>query len=623
MKRSKINEFKSIESALENIIEQISKSKKLYKNLLSQIESKHQYSATNLVHYLTLRSFDLRELQEKLNETGLPDLSGIESHVLSSLLSTQNLLSLLIGKSSILTAQNTLSVQQSNKLIQKNSEILFGPKPKKRNTRIMVTLPINASTDKELVKKLVINGMNVARINCAQYTEEVRKQMVENVREANRLYHKNCKIVMDLGGPKLRTGPIKQNDKWLSIKVNEDAKNNPSLNTTLLFHPIKTIPPKGIYSHTIPIETSDFQIGSIAPPVNEIIINHRTFRITLPITGINKYGVTAVANKAFQIPEDSDFSIRGRNEIHTWKISPQLKNEAFITLKKGDKLLLHDSTIEGNSALFNAKGKITKIAHIGCTIPEVLEYAEPGNPVFFNDGKIEGIVKKKTEEGVVVQITETKISGSKLKENKGINFPQNKYKLKGLTIKDKEDLESVVQMADMVNLSFVQDSNDVNELILYLQKKKSTIGILLKIETQEGFKNLPEIILEAMKWPSIGIMIARGDLAIETGWKNFVTLQQEIMRVCQSAHIPVIWATQVLENLIKKGTPTRSEITDAALSQNAECVMLNKGDYILKGIKMIDKILKRMEYFQQKQKNILPKLDDLHNFQLSHKAYDV
>ena len=623
MKRSKKNDFQAIESTLENIIEHISKSQKLYDNLLSQIESKHQYSAANLIHYLTLRSFDLRELQEKLNETGLPDLSGIESHVLSSLLSTQNLVNLLMGKGSIQTPQNTLSVQQSKKLIQKNSELLFGTKPKKRNTRIMVTLPLQAATDKELVSKLVKNGMNVARINCAQYTEEIRKLMVDQVHDANRIHRKNCKIVMDLGGPKLRTGPIKACDKWLNITVNEDAKNNPSLSSSLLFHSVKTIPPKGIYSYTIPVETSDFQIETFATPIKDILISHSDFNISLPISGINKCGITASVNKSFQIPEDSEFSIRGNKEVRSWKISKQLKNEPFILLKKGDKLLLHNSETEGGQAIANASGKITKIAHIGCTIPEVLEYAEVGNPVFFNDGKIEGIVKKKTEEGVIVQITEAKLDGSKLKENKGINFPQNKYKLKGLTSRDREDLESVVQSADMVNLSFVQDGNDVQELIQYLQRKKSTISILLKIETQEGFKNLPEIILEAMKWPSIGIMIARGDLAIETGWKNFVTLQQEIMRVCQSAHIPVIWATQVLENLIKKGTPTRSEITDAALSQNAECVMLNKGDYILKGIKMIDKILKRMEYFQQNQKSILPKLDEPENFQLSHKAYDV
>ena len=106
----------------------------------------------------------------------------------------------------------------------------------------------------------------------------------------------------------------------------------------------------------------------------------------------------------------------------------------------------------------------------------------------------------------------------------------------------------------------------------------------------------------------IGVMIARGDLAIETGWKNFAIIQEEIMRVCEAAHIPDIWATQVLENLAKKGVPTRSEITYAALAQRAECVMLNKGWYIGKAVKMLDKILCKMQKLQKKQSNLMPKL---------------
>ena len=106
----------------------------------------------------------------------------------------------------------------------------------------------------------------------------------------------------------------------------------------------------------------------------------------------------------------------------------------------------------------------------------------------------------------------------------------------------------------------------------------------------------------------IGVMIARGDLAIETGWKNFAVIQEEILRICEAAHLPDIWATQVLENLAKKGIPTRAEVTDAAMSQRVECVMLNKGYYIQKAVKMLDKILCEMEHIQRKKKNLLPKL---------------
>jgi pyruvate kinase len=121
----------------------------------------------------------------------------------------------------------------------------------------------------------------------------------------------------------------------------------------------------------------------------------------------------------------------------------------------------------------------------------------------------------------------------------------------------------------------------------------------------------------------VGVMIARGDLAIETGWKNFATIQQEIIRICGAAHVPEVWATQVLENLAKKGTPSRSEITDAAMAQQADCVMLNKGAYIDRAVRMLDKILRRMQRFQNKTAVVLPKLEKADQLLLSHKEFNV
>ena len=130
-------------------------------------------------------------------------------------------------------------------------------------------------------------------------------------------------------------------------------------------------------------------------------------------------------------------------------------------------------------------------------------------------------------------------------------------------------------------------------------------------------------MLHALQTFPVGVMIARGDLAIEVGWKNFASIQEEIMRISEAAHVPVVWATQVLENLAKKGVPTRSEITDAALSQRTECVMLNKGVYIEKTVKTLDKILRRMQKLKKKKQTILPKLEDADKLIISHDRYDV
>ncbi|MCF6341730.1 MAG: pyruvate kinase, partial [Bacteroidales bacterium] len=257
------------------------------------------------------------------------------------------------------------------------------------------------------------------------------------------------------------------------------------------------------------------------------------------------------------------------------------------------------------------------------TLPEIFSDVKTGEPVFFDDGKIEGIVTGANEEELRIKITYAKDAGNKLKADKGINLPESDLKISGLTIKDKTDLKFVALHADTVNLSFVNDVNDVQQLLDELDKYDTSIGIILKIETRKGFKNLPRIILTAMQTFPVGVMIARGDLAIETGWKNFATIQEEILRICEASHLPDVWATQVLENLAKKGVPSRAEITDAAMAQRAECVMLNKGAYIEKAVKMLDKILRRMQRFQKKKEVMLPKLEGAEKLYLSHDKFNI
>src|SRR5262249_32773444 len=134
------------------------------------------------------------------------------------------------------------------------------------------------------------------------------------------------------------------------------------------------------------------------------------------------------------------------------------------------------------------------------------------------------------------------------------------------------------------------------------------LGIVLKIETQQGFENLPKLLLAAMRSRSVGVMIARGDLAVECGYQRLAEAQEEILWISEAAHVPVVWATQVLESLAKTGMPSRSEITDAAMGERAECVMLNKGPYVVEAVKTLDDILRRMQAHQEKKRSMLRKL---------------
>ncbi len=119
--------------------------------------------------------------------------------------------------------------------------------------------------------------------------------------------------------------------------------------------------------------------------------------------------------------------------------------------------------------------------------------------------------------------------------------------------------------------------------------------MVLKIENRHAFEHLPQILMTAMRRPLLGVMVARGDLAVEVGFERLAEVQEEITWLCGAAHVPVIWATQVLESLAKQGVPSRGEVTDAAASVRAECVMLNKGPYIGEAVRFLRDVLRRMD----------------------------
>jgi pyruvate kinase len=224
-------------------------------------------------------------------------------------------------------------------------------------------------------------------------------------------------------------------------------------------------------------------------------------------------------------------------------------------------------------------------------------------------------VESITPEGVLVKIIHADLKGNKLRVDKGLNFPDTELQLSPLTDKDLQDLKFVAHHADIVGYSFVQRPEDIEllqrELHLLLPKHAPIPAIIAKIETPLAVRYLPELIVQAAGKHPFGIMIARGDLAVEVGYQRLAEIQEEILWLCEAAHIPVIWATQVLETLVKKGIPSRAEITDAAMGERAECVMLNKGPFVLDAVTILDDVLSRMQAHQLKKS---PQLRALHSW---------
>jgi pyruvate kinase len=283
--------------------------------------------------------------------------------------------------------------------------------------------------------------------------------------------------------------------------------------------------------------------------------------------------------------------------------------EQTLRLKLGDTLFLTKLLEPGRPAQRDSKENVIRPAQIGVSLPEFFDGVKSGAPIWLDDGKIGGIIREVTPGKVSVEITQARPAGEKLGAEKGINIPESQLCLSSLTKDDLEALPFVVKNADIVGYSFVRTETDVFELQSRMAKLGGErLGLILKIETREGFDQLPRLLLAAMRSRAVGVMIARGDLAIECGYQRLAEVQEEILWICEAAHMPVIWATQVLESLAKNGIPSRAEITDAAMGERAECVMLNKGPYILTAVRVLGDILGRMQAHHEKKNSMLRKL---------------
>ncbi len=333
----------------------------------------------------------------------------------------------------------------------------------------------------------------------------------------------------------------------------------------------------------------------------------------LTVTRVQGEVVVANCYDGCYIGMGTTLALEGQVAISEAEVGQLPATMESLNLKVGDKLQLHKDRKPGEPAQYNLEGELLQVAHISCTAPEIFDSIMPGEKLLFDDGKIAGVVSQADPEQLEIEILYAKPGGSSLRADKGINLPQSQLRISGLTAKDREDLKFIAHHADVVNFSFVNSPEDVQDLLAEIESLEATnrLGVILKIETQNAFNNLADILLEAMRVRPVGVMIARGDLAIETGWENIARVQSEILSLCYAAHIPNIWATQVLENLAKKGIPSRAEITDAATSLRSECVMLNKGPHITNAIRLLDHILKTLEEYQDKNAPLLPEMKEV------------
>ena len=570
----------------------------------------------NLLHYLALRQHNVSELQGDLGTLGLSRLGRAEPHVLASVHAILHALRSLQGSETTLRT-SPVTIKQGRKIIRKRTNALFGKKLKGSTVRIMVTLPSEAADDYSLVRNMMSAGMNCARINCAHDGPAVWARMVANIERGRKATGRGCKIFMDLSGPKIRTGAHAPGPRVTRIKPATDINGRivaPEKVTLVPEEPSDTersealprpLPDNGV----IPISADVFR--RIAPGDRISLIDTRGEPTRLEITKVDAWTAQALCESAAHLETGLPISLEdGSGKIRATGVVGRLPaREQALLLRVGDTLLIHKDPRPGEPARVGEAGEPSVPAHVSCVFPEVLDDVRVGEPLSLDDGRVHGVIREVGPDGALVEITQAKPKGTKLKADKGINLPESSLQIVGLTPKDREDLRFVAAHADGVNISFVKHPDDVEDLMDAMEAVGGeSLGLILKIETRQGFQQLPGILLAAMEWPLVGVMIAWGDLAIEVGWTHLAQVQEEILRVCEAAHVPVVWATQVLEGLAKNRLPTRAEISDVAMAERAECVMLNKGPYIGETIRTLDTILKSMQAYQRKTATLLPAL---------------
>jgi len=597
-------------------------------------EDKQLPSAVNLAHYLALRSIDLRELQEQLASLGLSSLGQGEAGIVDNLNRVIGLLCCILGEKApdSLKHKHILSNEAGIQLLQQNTDALLGEIHEQREVRIMVTLPGSAGDDYELVKGLLETGMNCARINCAHDTTETWQRMIDNVRRASQETGKHCRIMMDLAGQKIRTGEIEPGPAICHLKVKRDEFGkviSPGYIQIVKQSRYQTTNNDNYFS----IAIDDHIQAELESGDRLNLVDNRGKHRHLEVIEHSEDDEIILARcwQSIYLSDKTVFQLRRKGSRKTQQHHLDIRISAFqavpakIRVFKNDQVLLTAAGLQGHPQLRHKDGSVLQPAQIGISHSQILETLKPGAAVWIDDGKIGTVIEALTEQGALLRVTHARAKGTLIRSDKGVNFPDTELKLAALTDKDLQDLNFVCQHADIIGYSFVQSKDDMDRLMLELQKRDADhLPIIAKIETAKAVKNLPEIILSALSRTNLGVMIARGDLAVELGSVRMAEIQEEILWLCEAAHVPVVWATQVLESLAKDGIQSRPEITDAAMSVRAECVMLNKGPYIMEAVTVLNDILERMQEHQYKKTSRLRALQQWplfeHSIKNSHRG---
>ncbi|MCE9641396.1 MAG: pyruvate kinase [Betaproteobacteria bacterium] len=552
-----------------------------------------QRSATNLAHYIGLRKQSVRQMQLDLAGMGLSSLGRSEGHVRDTFLRLAGWLETRRAGSHRQFATDQLDTNAAETILHENTRALFGPRPADRHVYVMVTAPDANEVTREWADKVLRAGANILRINAAHESPAEWRRVVDVIRASAAATGTAVKVFVDLPGPKLRAEIRRTQAAVLHFPRRKDRLG-------------KTISPTAV------LLVPDFVARPQVPIPREWFGRMRAGdRLRMHDAGGRARELVIRQVSAEQATADCDRSLyiapglviewrRGRRLLGRGRIGAIPREPGDILLNCDDRFVVNETGRANRDA---------RLPVLLCPEPGMLKQVKRGERVVLDDGRIIAVVESTAANSIVCRVTQTAKSPVRLRSGKGLAFPDSHLSLAALGAEDQAALEFALACADGVEMSFVNSKRDVDRIVAQLRKNAPPgFGLVLKLETQGAIRNLPDILFAALRYSPVGLMIARGDLAVEASFEQLAQLQEDILGFGEACHLPVIWATQVLDSLAHSGVPTRAEVTDAAMSMRAECVMLNKGPFVADATRMLVKIIRDMEPRQYKKRALFSKL---------------
>lgn len=618
-------------------------------------------SARNLVHTLYLRSSKHHlVMAEKLKGLCI-DIGAHETHQLYALEECIYVVACVAHHGNALPSDSTASSdaksplahfapttplckKEGRRILLERCAALYGDRQSSRRyTSIMVTVDPGWCNVARM-RRLLRAGCDVVRLNTAHDNCELWTAVEKMLREAEKSEGReegSTRLHIDFSGPKLRTLPISgAGAKVVKVRPGKDIRGRvvkPQVVTFFLAGKKNQV-------------SSDDAGSMIALEGDEAEILLREAKPGFVVSLVDARG------KARDLPV---FNVQGSMwmQCSVRKTTFFETFETVIVLTRGSDGATIAKARVGNLPLVGASVGLAVGAELTFVAPSIASRAsqgaggsvaqrlvpvdmcgavvKEGHRVMLDDGQVRCRVTRVTPEGNVECKVEICPRDFQLKPEKGINLPDSDFPpdTEALTSEDRCNLRLMLDSGLLgmhrpvtLGLSFVRTASDVHSfhriVDSLVRPSCPNVSTCIKIETSQAVSHLPAILMACLWGHPTCIMLARGDLAGELGFDRLAAATDDLTVLCAAAHLPVVYATQILDTMNRTGTPARSEVADVVMGSRCEALMLNKGSYLEETVQFLDEMLCSIQQRQHKHRLMLRKLStvDLIGYNMTHDA---